>query len=200
MNRFQAIALICAALNLLLIGLFPPFDYISLQRSNIPTFDGFYWLFGTHLNRVINIDLLTLEAIVVLINAAIAWLLLRPRPIHTLAVNRYQRAVLWLIAINLVCIVLFPPFQNYAAITKAALPSFEGFFFLFGDNSMRQLVTPILYLEVCLTLVNGGILWLLFKGRGEVKLSAAEIRELAENIRAAQRHPLPGVKNSGSGP
>lgn len=189
MNRQQGIALSIAALNLLLMLLFPPYDYQSLQRGNVPTFDGFYFIFGTHPNRIANADFLTLEVIVALINAGIAWLLLRDRPIGQPQAggNRFQRAVLWLIAINLILVVLFPPFQNYASLSKAALPSFEGFYFLFGDNSKRQLVAPILYIEVCLVLVNGAILWLLFKGRGQTRLSADEVRALAEKLRAQQR-------------
>lgn len=190
MNRQQQLALIIAAANLLLALLFPPYDYMSLQRGNIPTFDGFYFVFGAQPNRVANTDFLTLEIIVVLINACITWLLLRERPLgkSTPGGNRYQRGVLWLMVLNLMLVVLFPPFQNYAAISKAALPSFEGFYFLFTDNSQRQLVAPILYIEVCLVLINGAILWLLLKGRGEGKLSAAEVRELAEKIRRTQ-HP-----------
>lgn len=189
MNRQQKIALIVAIANLLLVLLFSPHDYVSLQRGNIPTFDGFYFTFGNYPNRVINNDFLVLEVFVVLINTCIAWLLLRERPIGKSAPggNRYQRGVLWLMAANLLLVVLFPPFQNYAAITKAALPSFEGFYFLFTDNSQRQLVAPILYLEVCLVLLNSAILWLLFKGRGNNRLSAAEIREMAENVRATQQ-------------
>jgi hypothetical protein len=188
MNRQQRLALFIAAANLLLVLLFPPHDYVSLQRGNVPTFDGFYFAFGAQPNRVANTDFLTLEIIVVLINACIAWLLLRERQLgkDTPGGNRLQRGVLWFMALNLVLVVLFPPFQNYAAITKAALPSFEGFYFLFANNSQRQLVAPILYIEVSLVLINGAILWLLFKGRGKVQLSAAEIRDLAERIRATQ--------------
>lgn len=189
MNRAQVIAIAIAVANLALVTLFPPFDYLSLQRGNVPTFDGFYFAFGNLPNRVINDDFLTLEAIVVMINLAIAWLLLRDRPVGQRAPggNRYQRAVLWVVALNLILAVLFPPFQNFAAITQAALPSFEGFYFLFGDNTQRQLVAPILYIEVCLILVNGGILWLLFNGEKRQKLSAAEVRTLAEKVRASQR-------------
>ena len=188
MKRQQQIALLAAAINLVLVLLFPPYDYMSMQRGNIPTFDGFYFLFGNHPNRITNTNFLTLEIIVVLINACIAWLLLRERPLGKIAPggNRYQRGVLWLTAANLMLIVLFPPFQNYAAITKAALPSFEGFYFLFADNSQRQLVAPILYLEACLILINAAILWLMLKGRGQDTLSAIEVKNLAEKIRAAQ--------------
>lgn len=189
MNRPQALALGIALANLLLVVVFPPYDYVSLQRGNIPTFDGFYFLFGSQPNRIINKDLLSLEVLVVFINLGIAWLLLRDRPLGQSAAggNRYQRAVLWLVGVNLVIALLFPPFQNYAAITRAALPSFEGFYFLFGDNSQRQLVAAILYLEVCLILINGGILWLLFKREGHKSLSPAEVRALAESLRNAQQ-------------
>ncbi len=188
MKRQQQIVLLATALNLALVLLFPPYDYTSMQRGNIPTFDGFYFIFGNHPNRITNNNFLTLEIIVVLINACIVWLLLRERPLGKSAPggNRYQRGVLWLTAMNLIMVVLFPPFQNYAAITKAALPSFEGFYFLFFDNSQRQLVAPILYLEVCLILINGALLWLMLKGRGQAKLSTNEVRELAGEIRAAQ--------------
>jgi hypothetical protein len=189
MNRPQIIALSIATINLALMLLFPPFDYVSLQRGNVPTFDGFYFLFGAHPNRVTNADFLTLEILVVLINACIAWLLLRTRPLGKRAPggNRYQRGVLWLVALNLMLVVLFPPFQNYAAITKAALPSFEGFYFLFADNSQRQLVASILYIEVALVLINGGILWLLLKGQGTAPVSAAEMRALADQLRKSQQ-------------
>lgn len=185
MNRPQAIALALAFANLLLALAFPPHDYVSLQRGNVPTFDGFYFLFGNQPNRVINRDLLTLEILVLLINLGIAWLLLRERPIgrDPAGGNRFQRAVLWLVGANLVLALLFPPFQNYAAITRAVLPSFEGFYFLFGDNSQRQLVAPILYIEVCLILVNGAILWLLFKRDGGKALAPDEVRALATALR-----------------
>lgn len=189
MNRQQRIALLIAAANLLLMVLFPPYDYLSLQRGNVPTFDGFYFVFGSHANRHANLDFLALEIIVVLINACIAWLLLRTRPIgkRRPAGNRYQRGVLWVVAANLVLTVLFPPFQNYIAISQAALPDFEGFYFLFADNSQRQLVTTILYIEVALVLINGGVLWLLFKDRGPEDLSAANLKALAEKMRTGHR-------------
>lgn len=186
MNRQQYIALLIVTANLLLMLLFPPYDYLSLERGNIPTFDGFYFVLGQHPNRIVNADFLTLEIIVALINACIAWLLLRSRAVgrRVPGGNRYQRVVLRLVALNLMLAVLFPPFQNYAAITQAILPSFEGFYFVFADNSQRQLVAPILYIEVALILVNGAILWLLLKERGHDTPSGDDVRVLAENVRA----------------
>lgn len=191
LQSLQRLALAVILANLALVLLFPPYDYLSMQRGNVPTFDGFHWLFAEHGNRRLNSDLLTIEVIVLLINGAIAWLLLHERGIGQPQPggNRFQRGVLWFVAINLLVIALFPPFQNYTAISKAALPSFEGFYFLFADNSQRQLVGPILYLEAGLVLINGGMLWLLFKGRGQEKLSANDIRALASSLQSVQSAP-----------
>lgn len=92
-----------------------------------------------------------------------------------------------MVAVNLVLMLLFPPMENYAAITKAALPTFEGFYFVFGDNSRRQIVTTILYIDIALVLINGGLLWLMFRDRSQKKLTPAEMRALARQIQASQK-------------
>jgi hypothetical protein len=43
------------------------------------------------------------------------------------------------------------------------LPSFDGFYFIFGDHGKRTIVTQLLYLEVIFVLTNGAIMWLLFR-------------------------------------
>jgi uncharacterized membrane protein len=190
MNTSQRIALIVAVANLALLMVFPPYDYVSLQRGNIPTFDGFYFVFGSHQSRVMNANFLALELIVVSINACIAMLLLRDPPVRAgrnPGGNRRQRIVLALMAVNLVLVLLFPPFEYFSAITKAALPTFEGFYFLFGDNSQRQLVTAILYIEVAVIVINGALLWLLFKDKKQGEISEEQARALARRVRAAQK-------------
>lgn len=168
MNRQQWIAVGVVLANLALVLLFPPYDYLSLQRGNIPTFSGFDFVFGVHPNRVINSTYLGLEIIIILINAAIAGFLLRVKPVPAAAIpgpTRYQRGVLWVVAVNLVLMLLFPPFENYAAVTGVALPTFEGFYFIFGDNSQRQIVYALLYIDIALVLINGALLWLTFQDR-----------------------------------
>lgn len=190
MNRQQWIALALGAVNLALVLSFPPYDYLSLQRGNVPTFAGFYFAGTSSGNLRLNFDFLVLEILVVLVNAGIAWLLLRSRPPLPLSrVTPSQKAVLWLVATNLVVALLFPPFENYFAITKAALPSFDGFYFIFGDNSQRQIVSTVLYIEVVLILVNGGLLWLFFKDKRQEKLSAEEIRTMARKLKNSQTRP-----------
>lgn len=188
MNRQQAIALCVAAVNLVLVIAFPPFDYLSLARGNVPTFGGFHFIGAPPANALLNHNFLTLEIIVVLINAGIAWLLLREGAGRVARrISRGQRGVLWLMAINLVLVLLFPPFENYYAITKAALPSFDGFYFLFGDNAQRQIVATLLYIEVALVLINCGLLWLFFADNRKVSISAEEKRALADSLRGSQR-------------
>lgn len=188
MNNAQRIALLLAVANLTLALVFPPYDYVSLLLGNIPTFDGFHFAFAARPNSVVNADFLALELIVVLINACIALLLLRTPPERQLrrpGGNRRQRAVLTLVAINLVLVMLFPPFEIFSAISKAALPTFEGFYFVFGNNSLRQIVASILYLELVLIIINGALLWLLFRDKTPEEVAAEQARALAQQIRAA---------------
>ncbi len=179
MNRQQFLALLIFAANLVLLLLFPPYDYVALQRGNVPTFDGFYFLLSEHINLVVNRDFLTLETLVVLINAGISWFLLRDKTSdYRRDGNRYQRGVLWLVSVNLMLMLLFPPFEYYYAIMPSSLPTFDGFYFIFGDNSQRQIVAPVLYIEIVLLLVNGALLWLLFEERGD-KAALQERRSAA---------------------
>lgn len=188
MNNAQKIALLLAAANLALVLIFPPYDYVSQLLGNVPTFDGFHFAFAAHPNSVVNANFLALEVIVILINACIAMLLLRTPPaLQRPGGNRRQRAVLALVAINLVLILLFPPFEIFSAISKAVLPTFEGFYFVFGDNSLRQIVTSILYLEVALVTINGALLWLLFRDKTTEEIAAEQARALAQQVRAARR-------------
>lgn len=190
MNNAQRIALLVVIANLALALAFPPYDYVSMLLGNIPTFDGFYFAFAAHPNRVVNANFLTLEIIVILINACIALLLLRTPPVRQLKQpggNKRQRAILALVAINLVLILLFPPFEFFSSITKATLPTFEGFYFVFGDNTKRQLVTSILYIEVALVIINGALLWMLFRDKTPEELAAEQARAMAQKIRAMQK-------------
>ena len=184
MNKNQAIALAVAALNIVLIMLFPPFDAYTITNSRLPVFSGFEFYPGHASNMVVNMSLLNLEVIVVLINACIALLLLRTRKVE---VSRrrisFQNMTLIFVAVNLVVILLFPPFESVYAVTNAALPSFEGFYFVFARQSNHVLVTTILYLEVFLVLINGGLFWLIFRERTQVALTPEEAMKVMLEMR-----------------
>jgi hypothetical protein len=183
MNRGQHIAILLTLVNLALTLLFPPFDYVSLTRGSVPTFEGFSLYFGHPANRSVNESFLYLEVVVVLINGLIAYLLMRRGPLIPRITFDYQRVTLIVVAVNLVLITLFPPFENVSKATKAILPSFDGFYLVFGDNAQRFIVTPILWLEVTFVLVNGGLFWLLLRDRNRETLSAAEIRRLSKELK-----------------
>lgn len=184
MKGGKGLALAFAAFNLALLLLFPPYDYLSIQYGNVPTFDGFLFVFGSYPNHRINAPFLTIEIIVVLVNLAIVWLLLgrrvaSPPPVK---INRAQRILLTVVAVNLALMLMFPPFENYLAISKAALPTFEGFYFIFGNNAQRQIVTAILYLEISLVLINGALLWLLLRDKSAAEIAGERLGAMARTL------------------
>lgn len=170
------------AVNLLLVLLFPPFDQHSIAQSKVPVFAGFYPAFSPPPTSEINRAVLWLEAMVVLVNGGIAWLLLRDRAVA--AVRRrwkvnLQNGVLVLTGLNLVLILLFPPFESVFAVTNAALPNFEGFYFIFSRKPSHTIVATLLYIEVVFILANGAMFWLMFRERRAGQLTPAQIRALS---------------------
>src|SRR5262249_38288849 len=136
---------------------------------------------------VINTSLLLLEVFVVLINLGFSLLALRnkPRPAGAgpAVRNNYQNAVLIFAGANLVFIMLFPPLESVFALTNAALPSFEGFYFIFSKRPNHTVVTTLLYLEVIFVLVNAALAWLIFRRSTPENLSPEKARELAMSLR-----------------
>jgi hypothetical protein len=162
-NRYQRVAVAIAAVNLLLILLFPPFDYRSIASAFPPAFSGFYFAFNPPAYGQINSTLLTLEVVVVLANACIAWLLLRDRaPGASKPRLSLQNAVLIATGANLVLMLLFPPFTTVHTLTNPLPPTFEGFYFVFNQDPNHAISTGMLYIEVAFILVNGGLFWLSF--------------------------------------
>jgi len=164
MNRYQKIALTLFAGNLLLILLFPPVNEFTITGSALPVFSGFRFVGDAGPRTVLNESFLTLEVLVLLANAGIAWLLLRDRqPGARPRRLGLQNAVLLVTGINLVLVLLFPPFESVFQITRATIPTFEGFYFLFDHKPMHVIVTTLLYIEVFFILANGALFWLLFR-------------------------------------
>ena len=162
MNSSQTAIVIVAAINLVLMLLFPAHDSLSLWRGGTPTLDGFYFVFDRHYNTQINGDLMTLEILWLLVNAAAASLLLRgDRRAESIISPR--AAVLVFVVVNLAVVLLFPPFENYAFTTRMSGTWFDGFYFAFGDKLHRRFYVPLLYIEVLWVLINGAVLWLLFR-------------------------------------
>jgi len=164
MKKSQKILLVLMALNFAAILLFPPFDDYSVTNNEIAIFGGFRFAFGQPEYARINVSLLYLEIAIVLVNAGILWLLtLESRVRRATDKFNFRKATLILISVNLLLIMLFPPFEYISNMTRATIPTFEGFYFIFTAPPYRVIVTPILYLEAMFVLVNGGLLLLAFK-------------------------------------
>jgi hypothetical protein len=184
MSRNQILAIAIAAANIVFILLFPPFDAYSIANAQLPVFAGFNFYFSHDQYMLVNTSVLLLELIVVLINAGIALLLLGTGKAE---VKRrrisLQNATLIVVAINLVVVMLFPPFESVYVITKAAIPTFEGFFFIFARQSNHVIVSTILYLEVTFVLVNGALFWLIFRQKKQTALTPEEAYKLMMEMR-----------------
>ena len=148
--------------NVLLVLVLPPCDYLSIAHKGLPTFDGFYPVFDIPPNRRINTDFLALIILVILINGGLALLLLK----HASGPNAYgrlTRGLIYFLGINLVLVMLFPPFADYRSLSRSFIPSFEGFYFVFGDNSQRRLVDEVLFIEITMLLANAALVWLIMR-------------------------------------
>lgn len=166
MTKSQKVLLMLMALNMIAIMLFPPFDDYSVTNNDIAIFGGFRFAFGQLENAVVNVSLLYLEVAIVLVNAGLLWLLtLENKARKASGKFNYRKATLILISVNLLVIMLFPPFEYISNMTRATIPTFEGFYFIFSAPPYRVIVTPILYLEAMFVLVNGGLLLLAFRER-----------------------------------
>ena len=187
MNKNQWLALVIAAVNVAIMLLFPPFDTYSIAVAKFPVFGGFDFYFRLPPGTQVNSAMLSLEIFVVLINAGIAWLLLGKTTEGARRRLSLQNATLIVVALNLIVILLFPPFESVFAVTRAALPTFEGFYFIFARQSHHVLVTTILYLEVFFVLINGAIFWLMFRGRDQEKLTPEQALKLMQELRKGGR-------------
>jgi len=171
-----------AAANLLLILLFPPYDQYSIASSRVPVFAGFNFALAAPPYSKINTAVLTLEATVVLINACIVWLLLRDSATPKRRLS-FQNTTLIFTGVNLVLMLLFPPFESVFALTNATLPTFEGFYFIFSQKPSHVIVTTLLYIEMIFILVNGAVFWLIFKPKTGQELAAQQLYALADAMR-----------------
>lgn len=179
MNRNQRIAVVVALANLVVIGLFPPVDQFSSASTSLPVFSGFYFLLDMPALGMINADFLAIEVMVVLVNLAIAWLMLRDKPAgHGRRSLGLQNAALLFTGANLLLMLLFPPMESVFAVNKGAIPTFEGFYFILAHEPEHVIVETLLWLEITFILVNGALLWLIFRERRPPS---------ADEIRAAMR-------------
>lgn len=167
LSKSQLNLLIIALINLLLLSLFPPYDDYAISQFGVGVFHGFLFIGSSkspHLK--INNGFFTLEFIVVFVNFGLLWLLsLRQKRKGTAKTEYLRIGGLLVVVLNLIVVLLFPPFEYISHITQAVIPSFEGFYFVFAHPPNRAIVTPLLYLEVILVSINACLLLLFIKGK-----------------------------------
>jgi hypothetical protein len=195
MNRFQLVVVVVAAVNVLLMLLFPPFLNNPIGLLSPRGFDGFYFFFSAPAGHPIQAELLTIEVLFVVANALTAWLVLadRGRPARRAASPeaRLTAGVLAFGAANFALILLFPPFEAYQSLVRVPPVGFDGFYFAFGDKMHRPIFAPLLQLECILVAVDLLSAWLLL-GVASRRLSESEERllSIARNLSAEQRAAL----------
>jgi len=203
MNRYQRIVLSLAAINALLMLLFPPFNNLPLARGYLPSFDGFYPLASTWGNKPVHEGLLFLEIVWLSSNTLAAWLALQHRGDEEIPRFRFIAGIGLFAAVNAVLVGIFPPFEPYSGI-NASGGSFDSFYFVFGDRSHRAIFMPLLQLEFLWIAINALSLVLLFsaierhdnRAREKILHLADELPDeaviqLAHELekRAADHHP-----------
>lgn len=153
-----------AALNLLLLLLFPPFLDNPIQRSAFRSFESFYFVLMAPPGRVIHQELLTIEMFFVFINVLAAWLALNGKDGAEIRLSESAalRGLALFGAANVALVFLFPPFQPYPSMVRVPPEGFDGFYFVFGDKRHRAFFAPFLYLEMILITINLLIAWLIF--------------------------------------
>lgn len=177
MNRYQKVVVVVAAVNLLLILLFPPFLDNPLRVGVPRSFDGFFPIVTAWGLRPLYRDLLNIEIIFVVANALAAWLALNGaregagQPV-------FERGLLIFAVADLGVVFLFPPFEHYSSLVRIVEPGFDSFYFVLGDKMHRNIFVPLLYIEVVLIIANLLSLWVLF-GVVERSLSAEDEHLLA---------------------
>jgi hypothetical protein len=160
MNPYRRVVLVLALANVLVMVLFPPYLDQPLARSSLPAFAGYFPVFGAGVRLQLFTGLLWLQLAWVGANALAGWLAAgacgRRAPQHPGA------GVLLFGLLNLAVILAFPPFETYSLLAQRLPPSFDGFYFAFGDRTRRALYAPMLHMELIVLAANVLAAWLGF--------------------------------------
>lgn len=88
--------------------------------------------------------------------------------------NKYQRVVVIIAAVNIALMFLFPPFLDNP-IRRGTLPSFEGFYPMLSAYGVHRIHSELLTLQVMFVVINGLTAWLLLD-RGAIGGNLPEFR------------------------
>ncbi len=161
MNPYQRAVVIVAAVNLVLILLFPPFRELSIVRGAYENFDRFSWLLSGD-PQLIHGQLLAIELILVVSNALAGWLVMQHSGADAARPVQYNQGLMIFAAVNFGLVFTFPPFEQYSRVIRLAIPQFDAFHFLFGEWGRQPFFVPLLHLECTLVAVNLLLFHLMF--------------------------------------
>jgi hypothetical protein len=184
MNKYQRLVIAVAAINALVMILFPPFNSQPLAKGMLPSFDGFYPLLANLGSKQLYKELLTLQLIFLSANTLTAWLVLQNKKHHgDIPEFAFMQGIAGFLAVNLAIIFTFPPFEPYQSMVRSTGSTFDSFYFIFGDRSQRPIYAPLLYLESVLVVINALIFMLLFNAvkRGD-EATRRRIMRLTEDL------------------
>lgn len=189
LTNTQKFLVLITLFNLVMTGLFPPYDDVSINQNGVGVFLGFLFIFSQKSNNLLlNTGFLYLEITVILINVCILWLITIESKHKQNGMINLRNAAVVLVAINLIGVLLFPPFEYISHLTNAVIPTFEGFYFIFSHPPYRAIVTPLLYLEVFIVLINGCLLMLVFKSSQKKNYSAEDALAFAAKAKLEKRN------------
>lgn len=184
MNKYQRLVITVAAINALVMILFPPFNNLPLAKGMLPSFDGFYPLFANIGSKQLYKELLTLQLMFVGANTLTAWLVLQNKKHHDdIPEFAFAQGIVCFLAVNLTIIFLFPPFEPYQSLIRSTGSTFDSFYFIFGDRSQRPIYAPLLYLECVFILINALTFLLLFNAvKRSDEATRRKIMRLTEDL------------------
>lgn len=182
MNKYQRLIVVAASMNVLIMLLFPPFTSQPLARGMLPSFDGFYPIVSQLGHKPLFTELLTIQLMFVGINTLAAWLALQSKTRHGKHPDfHFAQAIGWFVAVNLIVIFTFPPFEPYQLLLRADGGGFDSFYFVFGSRSQRTIFWPLLYLECMLVIINALGIFLLFnsvqRGTDDIRRKLAHLTD-----------------------
>lgn len=184
MNKYQRLVITVAAINALVMILFPPFNNLPLAKGMLPSFDGFYPLFANIGSKQLYRELLTLQLMFVGANTLTAWLVLQNKKHHDdIPEFAFAQGIVGFLAVNLTIIFLFPPFEPYQSLVRSTGSTFDSFYFIFGDRSQRPIYASLLYIECVFIVINALAFLLLFNAvkRGD-EATRRRIMRLTEDL------------------
>lgn len=73
--------------------------------------------------------------------------------------NKYQRIIVIVAAVNIALMLLFPPFFDNP-MRRGVIPNFEGFYPLVSAIGVKRIHSELLTLQIMFVVINGLIAWL----------------------------------------